>query len=211
MPVTARPRRIAGARGVTLIEVLAALAIGTIVTSSLYLLVGNAIKARLIISARVADQEQGRLALMWLADRVRQVNYDPQAACPDGLLRMGSGSGFGQRLSFRAVLDEDLTPPRRMYVYYQEQEILWQETLIQNQADECADELDRASPHPQRVALTPPIVRAFQIAYADAAGLVTTDPARVRLVHIVLTVYAPGASGRPEMQTYGTAVGVRGP
>src|SRR3972149_6824577 len=99
-PVPAPVRR---DRGTTLIEVLTALAIASIVTTSLHLLVGSAIKARLIVNARVADQEQGRLALAFLADRLRQVNYDPRAACPQGVLRIGSGNGFSQRLAFRAV------------------------------------------------------------------------------------------------------------
>jgi len=205
------PARVRRDRGTTLIEVLTALAIASIVTTSLHLLVGNAIKARLIVNARVADQEQGRLALAFLADRLRQVNYDPRAACPQGVLRIGSGNAFSQRLAFRAVLDETQNPPRSTYVYYLEGQTLWQEILEQESPDQCAREQDRLSPQRERVAITPPIVSAFRVSYLSADGAATTDLERVRLIRIVLTVQATGASGRQEAQTYATTVGIRGP
>ncbi len=205
------PARVRRDRGTTLIEVLTALAIASIVTTSLHLLVGSAIKARLIVNARVADQEQGRLALAFLADRLRQVNYDPRAACPQGLLHIGNGGGFSQRLAFRAILDETLNPPRRTYAYYLERQTLWQETLEQESPDQCAREQDRLSLQRERVAITPPIVSAFRVSYLSADGAATTDPERVRLIRIVLTVQATGASGRQEAQTYTTTVGIRGP
>lgn len=208
---TTVPARVRRDRGTTLIEVLTALAIASIVTTSLHLLVGSAIKARLIVNARVADQEQGRLALAFLADRLRQVNYDPRAACPQGVLRIGSGNGFSQRLAFRAVLDETQNPPRSTYVYYLEGQTLWQETLEQESPDQCAREQDRLSLQRERVAITPPIVSAFRVSYLSTDSAATTDPERVRLIRIVLTVRATGASGRPEAQTYATTVGIRGP
>ena len=208
---TTVPARVRRDRGTTLIEVLTALAIASIVTTSLHLLVGSAIKARLIVNARVADQEQGRLALAFLADRLRQVNYDPRAACPQGVLRIGSGNGFSQRLAFRAVLDETQNPPRSTYVYYLEGQTLWQETLEQESPDQCAREQDRLSLQRERVAITPPIVSAFRVSYLSTDSAATTDPERVRLIRIVLTVQATGASGRQEAQTYATTVGIRGP
>jgi len=208
---TTVPARVRRDRGTTLIEVLTALAIASIVTTSLHLLVGSAIKARLIVNARVADQEQGRLALAFLADRLRQVNYDPRAACPQGVLRIGSGNGFSQRLAFRAVLDETQNPPRSTYVYYLEGQTLWQETLEQESPDQCAREQDRLSLQRERVAITPPIVSAFRVSYLSTDSAATTDPERVRLISIVLTVRATGASGRQEAQTYATTVGIRGP
>ncbi len=203
----------AGARqvGTTLIEVLTALAIGTIVTSSLYLLVGTTIKARLIVTARVSDQERARLALAWLSDRIRQVNTDPQAACPEGVLRAGHGTTFAQRLAFRAVVDESLDPARRTYAYYLENQTLWQETLVQESPDQCTDEIVRSLPDPGRGAILPSTVRAFRLIYLDTAGSPTADPVHVRLIRISLTVQATGASGRPEAQTYETTVALRGP
>ncbi len=198
-------------RGTTLIEVLTALAIASIVTSSLYLLVGTTIKARLIVNARVSDQERGRLALAWLADRVRQVNYDGQAACPEGFLHLGNGNGFDQRFSFRAIVDQDLQPARRTYVYYLDQQMLWQETLVQDSGGQCAEEAERIAPHRGRTAIVPPVVRDFRLLFLDGNGGPTADAARVRLVRISLTLRATGVSGRVETQTYETTVAVRGP
>lgn len=200
-----------GRRGTTLIEVLTALAIGSLVTSSLYLLVGSTIKARLIVSARVSDQERGRLAIGWLADRLRQVSFDAAAACPEGWLRLGSGRGFGERIAFRAVIDQRLSPPRRTYVFYLDQETLWQETLIQEAPEQCDEEVERRLPASTRVVVAPPTVQDFRLRYLDANGLEADDPARVRLVRVSLTVRATGASGRPESQTYETTVALRGP
>ncbi|HEV8339008.1 MAG TPA: prepilin-type N-terminal cleavage/methylation domain-containing protein, partial [bacterium] len=183
-------------RGTTLIEVLTALAIGSIITSSLYLLVGSTIKARLIVGARVSDQERGRLAIGWLADRLRQVNFDAAAACPDGFVRLGSGRGFAGRMAFRAVIDHHLTPPRRTYVFYLDQGTLWQETLTQEAPEQCGDEAERRVPSSARVVVAPPTVQDFRLRYLDANGLGVADPARVRLVGISLTVLATGASGR---------------
>jgi hypothetical protein len=191
--------------------VLTALAIGTIVTSSLYLLVGSTIKARLIVNARISDQERGRVALAWMVDRLRQANFDASAACPEGFLRLGRGGGFGERLAFRAVVDQSLAPPRRTYVFYLDQQTLWQETLNQESEEQCTEEAERLGPTPGRVIVAPPVVAGFRLRYLDGSGTETADPARVRLVRISLTVLATGASGRLESQTHETTVAVRGP
>ncbi len=180
-------------------------------TSSLYLLVGNAIRGRLIVHARVSDQERGRLALTWIADRLRQVDYDEAAVCPEGFLRLGAGGGFGERLAFRAVIDESQMPPRRTYVYYLDEQTIWQEVLDEEGTGGCSEELERAAPLRSRAALIPPIVQGFRLQYLDAGERPTVDPARARLIRISLTVRATGAGGRLETLTYDTAVAVRGP
>ncbi len=198
-------------RGATLIELVATLAIAALVTSSLYLLLGAGIKGRLIVQARITDQEWGRQALSWLVDRVRQVNYDPQAACPDGLLRIGTGNGFAQRLAFRAILDEQLDPPRRTYVYYVQDRRLWQETLEQESPGACLDEIVRTAPAPRRVALTPPVIERIGLVPLDRTGAPTSTPDLVRSIRITLMVQAQSTSGRTESQTYQTVATLRGP
>lgn len=198
-------------RGTTLIELVATLALAALVTSSLYVLLGTGIKGRLIVEARLADQEAGRQAVTWLADRIRQVSYDALAACPDGMLRIGSGRGFAERLAFRAVLDQTLDPPRRTYVYYVEGRRLWQETLTQEERRECSDELGRSTPDPGRLAITPAIIEHIDFTPLDAQGARTTSPSAVRLIRIRLVVQMPSAPGRKEAQTYETLAAVRGP
>jgi prepilin-type N-terminal cleavage/methylation domain-containing protein len=197
--------------GMTLIEVVTVLAIAGIVTSSLYILLGAGIKGYLIARARVSDQEQGRHVLNWIADRVRQVDYAPHAPCPDGVLLAGNGDGFPERLAFRAVLDENLASPRRTTVYYLERRTLWQETLIQETTGACLAEAGRAGPDPNRVALTAPVVQAFDLAYLDRNGNSTSSADLVRSLRITVTVETTSLSGRVESQTYQTLATLRGP
>jgi hypothetical protein len=197
-------------RGTTLIELVTALAIMTVVAGSLYLLLGAGIKGRLIVHARVSDQERGRLALMWLSDHVRQINYDARSACPEGLLRIGSGAGFGQRLAFRAIIDEALAPPRRIYVYYVDNETLWQEVQTEAAGAQCFQEMSRAGPDRARTALTPRIVRALELRFFDRNGEITGTPSLVRSIGITLRLDAESTRGTIESQTYHTVVTVRG-
>ena len=189
-----------------MVDVLSTLAIASLVTASLFLLIGTTIRGRFITYARVSDQERGRQAMAWLADSMRQVNYDAAATCRDGYVRIGSGNGFAGRLAFRAVIDRAQSPSRRTYVYFVENRTLWENVLA-----ECADDSVRGSP----TALTPPIVDALTLTYYDGAGTVVTNPAdayRVQTVRLVATVSAASALGRPpETQTYTTLVAPRGP
>ena len=197
--------------GMTLIEVVTVLAIGGILTSSLYILLGAGIKGYLIVHARVLDQEQGRRVLNWIADRVRQADYAPHAPCPDAILLAGSGGGFPERLALRAVLDESLAPPRHTIVYYLEGRTLWQETLIQETAEACLSEASRGAPDPHRVALTPPVVNAFELAYLDRDGNPAAGTDLIRSVRITVTVETTSVSRRRESQTYQTLATLRGP
>ncbi len=149
--------------------------------------------------------------LNWIADRVRQADYAPHAPCPDGILLAGNGNGFPERLAFRAVLDENLVPPRRTTVYYPEGRTLWQETLIQETAGACLAEASRAVPDPHRVALTPPVVQTFELTYLDRNGNPTSGADLVRSVRITVTVETTSLSGRREFQTYQTLATLRGP
>jgi hypothetical protein len=175
------------------------------------MLLGAGVKGRLIVHARVSDQERGRQALTWVADRLRQAAYDPQAACPDGFVLIGKGSSFDQRMAFRATIDERLDPPRQTYVYYVQDRTLWQESLTADSAPPCTDTAARSLPDPKRVALTPPVVRAFELSYLDANGWPATVPAAVRSVRIALTVEAEATPGRLESQSYQTVVTPRTP
>jgi type II secretory pathway component PulJ len=197
-------------RGATLIELMTVLAVATVVVGSLFALLGAGIKGRLIVHARVSDQERGRQALSWIGDRLRQANYVAQAACPDGIVLAGNGSGFAQRLAFRATIDERQDPARRLYVYYVENRMLWQETPAEDEGA-CEAEAVRPVPDPRRVSLTPRIVRVFSLDYLDRNGERIAAAAFVRLVRITLIVEAESAPGRLETQTYQTVVTIRAP
>jgi len=195
----------------TLLEVITVLAIAGVVTSSLYLLLGAAIKGYQIAHARIADEERARQALTWLTDRLRQAGADPRSSCQEGFARLGTGTGFGQRLAFRATVDERLTPPRQTYVFYVEDRTLWQETRGEEAPDLCGEEAARAAPDPARLPLTPPVIREFALAYLDRRGQPTSVPTLVRSVQVTLALEAPAISGQMEAQAYQTVVTLRAP
>lgn len=198
-------------RGTTLIELLSAITIGLLILGILYLLVTGAARSRAAVNARVTDVEQGRQALTWISDRLRQARYDPLAPCPDGLIMMGSGDGFAQRLAFRAVVDEAASTRRRVYVFYVEGRTLWQETSAEREGDDCGAEMARSAPDPARAPLTGPFVKAFLLRYFDQDGDPAASPSAVRSVGITLRLDS-SATGRPEKtQTYSSSVTIRGP
>jgi len=200
-----------GVRGLTLVEVVTAMAIASIVVSSLSILLGAGIKEYLIEHARVTGQARGREVLAWLADRLRQVNFDPHAPCPEGFLLTGNGNGFPERLAFRAILDESLPQARETYAYYVDGGTLWEETSVQDSPDKCAEEAGRTVPDSTRSALTPAVVRGLELVYQDRNGLPTSSPDLVRSVRITLTLEARSFGSRRESETYATVVTVRGP
>jgi hypothetical protein len=195
----------------TLIEVVTVLAIAGVVTSSLYLLLGAGIKGYLIAHARVADEQHARLALTWIADRLRQARNDPLARCPRAFALAGNGSSYARRLAFRATAGPDPRTGRQTYAFYLEDRTLWQETPTEDSDAECTAERTRSLPASERNALTAPLVRAFSVAYLDREGRPTDDPDAVRSVRLTLAVEAPSFAGRVEAQTYDTLVTVRGP
>ena len=195
----------------TLIEVITVLAIAGVVTSSLYLLLGAGVKGYLIAHARVADEQHSRLALTWIADRLRQASNDPRAPCPDAFALTGDGAGYAQRLAFRATADTNHDPGRQTYAYYVENRTLWQETRVEESDADCRGELARTKPSGDRTALTAPLVRAFSLTYLGRDGRPAADPGAVRSVHLTLAVEAPSFAGRMESQTYETLVTMRGP
>lgn len=205
--------------GLTLIELITSLAIAALVLSSIYLLLSAVIKGRFIVHARISDQERARQAMAWLADRSRQVNYDPARPCIEGFILTGNGNGFAGRLAFRAILEN---PTRRTYVYYIEGQTLYQETRDQETAALCAEEISRTGPDlAGRIALTPPIVQSAGtsctaaplrfICYFDRTGASTTSPLLVQSLRFTMSVQAESISGQLELQTYQTVASLRGP
>lgn len=225
--------------GFTLLEVMTALSITSLVLGSTFLLLSAGIKGRLIAHARISDQERGRRAMAWVADRARQINYDVAQAfviprCDDGLLSRGSATGRGasEAFSFRAVLDE--SDGRLTYSYYVDN-IPTSPTfksLMEETRGECGDPLIAL------IALTPPIVKVdapsngcagptmgFGFRYFDGNGnpiLTITDAnaSTVRSIRMSMTVQARSILDRRailpetrqlEEQCYETIMTLRGP
>ena len=213
MPVGRAPgaRPQGDAAGMTLIEIITVLAIAGVVTSSLYLLLGAGVKGYLIAHARVADEQHARLALTWIADRLRQANNDSHAPCPQAFALVGDGSSYAQRLAFRGPAERNAGHLRQTYAFYLENRTLWQETRTEESGADCDGERARTRPATDRNALTAPLVRALSLAYLDREGRPAGDRDAVRSVRLTVAVEAPSFAGRTEAQTYETLVTVRGP
>jgi len=73
----ARPApRWRGQSGVTIIEVLVALTLTVVLTGSMYILVGAAIRSKLITAVRSADTDTARQALEWMSERLRNAGLN---------------------------------------------------------------------------------------------------------------------------------------
>lgn len=198
-------------RGMTLIELLVVLGIGFLVASILYMLVDASTRGGRVVAARISGQEEGRRVLSWVADRLRQVNYDPLAACAEGLLQIGNGQGFAQRLAFRAIIDADAIQPRRVFVFYRDGDTLWQETRVEVPGQPCDAEALRLGPDPGRTALTRPLVKDFQLQFFGKDGQVVSTPEAVRSIGLTLSLGAASTRGQVESQTYQSLVTLRAP
>lgn len=78
-----RPR---GQAGMSLLEVLVAMALMAIIAGSLSTLVGAAIRSKLIVAVRSSDTETARQALEWMSERLRNagLNVSPTDAGQSG-------------------------------------------------------------------------------------------------------------------------------
>jgi prepilin-type N-terminal cleavage/methylation domain-containing protein len=225
--------------GFTLLEVMTALSITSLVLGTTYLLLSAGIKGRLIVHARISDQERGRRAMAWVADRARQITYDASKAfvvprCDAGFLSRGTATGRGsaEALAFRAILDE--TVGRRTYAYYVDNDPTSPtfKSLMEETRGECGDPLLGL------IALTPPIVKVnvpsngcagpamgFGFEYYDGGGsqitnITDANASTVRSVSLSMTVQArsildpsasPPETRRLEEQCYQTIITLRGP
>jgi prepilin-type N-terminal cleavage/methylation domain-containing protein len=82
-----RPAGIRGQAGLTLLEVIVAMALMAIVAGSMSTLVGAAIRSKLIINVRSADTQTARQTLEWMSERLRNagLNVNPNAAAQSSL------------------------------------------------------------------------------------------------------------------------------
>jgi hypothetical protein len=70
--------------GFWLLDILVGMSIMILVFISIHMSLGNAVSAKLMASNRIAGQNQGRQAVEWIADRVRQAGFraDPASSIP---------------------------------------------------------------------------------------------------------------------------------
>lgn len=212
-----------GQAGVTLIEVLIAVVVMVLVMESLSLLVGAAIRSKMIVVVRAADTETARQTLEWMSERLRNAGLDilpsaqAQARCQDMVVAQDSSLRpqpdsvyiSGEILNTNTTAgDEVITLGYRLAGG-----VMMQDT------SSCAGAWSPTSAglSDPRITVTPPsgtsLFRYFTRA-GDEVTVPTTDVEAIRSIRIILiTLTVQGEQGRsgPQSQTFSRMVMLRNP
>lgn len=96
--------------GLTLVEVIMAMALMAFIAGAMSTLVGAAIRSKLIVNVRSADTETARQTLEWMSERLRNagLNIKPSEA---------SQSGYPARCRDRVVAQDATLQPTQAEVY----------------------------------------------------------------------------------------------
>ncbi len=222
--LTSPLRRTAGERGMTLIEMLAAMAIGTLVLSTIYLALGTAIRARLLVESTVHGQQHGRLVIQWVADRMRQAGYGvakahPVARCRDALvveeaaLRPTSSQVF-----FNTDLDgTGAGEPTQTIGFRLGTEMVrgTSVAVLRQSVTDCA-----GTATPVETSITDPTsvaVDSLVFTYYDRNGTVVGDLSSpvairsIRMVRVAMVERAAAGAMEPRVQTWNVLVNLRNP
>ncbi|MDI6773552.1 MAG: prepilin-type N-terminal cleavage/methylation domain-containing protein [bacterium] len=213
-----------GERGMTLVEVLAALAIGSLVVATIYLALGTAIRARLLVESTVHNQQHGRLVIQWVADRLRQAGYAVSPAstiprCRDAIVAEdGALTPTATRLYFNTDLDGLGVGNPTQTIGFR----LGTETVGGNAVNVVQESVtDCAGGASERVAsVTDPTsvaIDSLTFEYYDSSGAVVVNPTTpaaiqsIRMVRVTMVERAAaGALGMRE-QTWTVLVNLRNP
>lgn len=211
-------------RGMTLVEVLAALAVGSLVMATIYLAMGTAIRSRLLVESTVHNQQHGRLVIQWVADRLRQAGYavSPASAiprCRDAIVAEdGALTPTPTRLYFNTDLDGvGFGNPTQTIGFRLGTETVGGTSVnvVQESVTDCTDgALERVA------SLTDPTsvaIASLTFEYYNSSGAVVVNPTTpaaiqsIRMVRITMVEQAAaGALGSRE-QTWTVLVNLRNP
>lgn len=93
--------------GFTLVELLIAMLITTIVAASIFSAYTNQQKAQLAQKQVVEMQQNSRVGIYFMTNEIRMAGYDPSRTAGAGIVSAGDGSDFSNRLIFTFVADSD--------------------------------------------------------------------------------------------------------
>ena len=210
-----------GERGLTLIEVLAAMTVGTLVLSSVYLAVGTAVRSRLLVQSTLHNQQHGRLIVQWMGDRIRQAGYavTPSSSiprCRDALVvEDGAYTPTASALYFNTDLANDGTPETIGFRLDTESVGVQSIAVVQQSGTDCA-----AGATEQLANVTDPTsvqIVSLTFTYYNASGAEVTDlvtPASIRsirMVRITLVERASAGAAGTRDQTWTLMVNLRNP
>ncbi len=201
--------------GLTLLEVVAALAISVVAFASLHLTAGTAILGKLLTSTTVAKEQQGRQVVEWIADRVRQAGFGIAGSsiprCQDKIATQTGYLPTTSQLWVNADVDNDGTPET---FGFQVETVSGVPTVTETVIN-CATgatTLDQPITSPTTIK-----VLALTFGYYDASGnavtTLTSAPSirTIRFVTITVQVQANAGVRGPTTQTWSTSIDLRNP
>lgn len=215
----------AGQAGTTLVEMLVAILVMAMVIGTMSVLVGAAVRGKMIVAVRSADTESARQTLEWMSERLRNagLNVYPSAqvelrcrdmvVAEDSGLRPRSGSVYvsGEILNADTVAGNDvITLGYRL-----------ENGVVVEERAPCPGDwnslVSRAALSNPRIPVTALVFRYFErtgdLIDVPMGGQIT-DPGQVRsirLIEITLTVQGEEGRSGPQTQTFTRLVMLRNP
>ncbi len=210
-----------GERGVTLIELLAALTIGTLVLSSIYLAIGTAVRSHLLVQSTLRNQQHGRLVVQWLGDRIRQAGYrvdtaSPLPRCRDALVvEDASLRPTATYLYFNSDIADDGTTETIGYRVGTEtaggSPVNIVEQLVTNCTTGAVTQVASVT-DPTSIAILSLTFTYYNVSGAVVTDLVTPSSIRsIRMIRITLVERASAGAQGPRDQTWSIMVNLRNP
>lgn len=208
-------------RGTTLIEVVAALTIGSLLMSTMYLAIGTAVRSRLLVDSTIHHQQHGRLIVQWLGDRIRQAGYGVDTGsslprCRDALVVEDAPlRPTATQLYFNTDVAADGTTETIGFQIGTEAVAGSPVNVVQQSTQNCT-----AGAITQTASVTDPTtiaILSLTFTYYNAAGAVVTDlitPSSIRsirMVRITLVERAFAGAQGPRDQTWTTLLQLRNP
>jgi Tfp pilus assembly protein PilW len=198
-------------------EVLVALSIMGLVLASIHLTIGNAISAKLMVSNRIADQNQGRVLVEWIADRARQAGFGANSGSSIPRCRNGIVSQDSQyypttsSLSITADVTNSGTAQTRTFKI----ETVSGVPAVTESVTDCSA---GATTSDQPITDTTSVkVQSLAFAYYDVNGTAVTNLTNqaaiqsIRSVKVTAQVRATAGKAGPTDETWTTLIALRNP
>lgn len=208
-------------RGTSLIELLAALTIGSLLMSTIYLAIGTAVRSRLLVDSTIRNQQHGRLIVQWLGDRMRQAGY-----------AVSTGSALPRCRDAIVVEDATLTPTATRFYFNTDvavdgtSETIGYEigtevvngssiNIVEERVTNCtvgATTQTSSVTDPTSIAILSLTFTYYSVSGAVVTDLVTPSSIRsIRMVRITLVERANAGAQGPRDQTWSTMIQLRNP
>lgn len=199
----------------TMVEVVAALAITVLAFASIHLTVGTAVLGKVLTSTTVGKRQQARQVVQWIADRVRQAGYLAATSslprCQDKIATQSPYLPTTSQLYITADVDNDGAPETRGFRLETVSGVpAITETVIPCTAGATSTDEPITS-------LTSVQAQTLTFGYYDASGTAVTSLTSptairtIRLVTVTVTLQATAGAQGPTTQTWTTSIDLRNP